>query len=53
MTAQAIVDFAPQVGMKARLYRNGSLETVRSAIRTRLPLVALQSHVTATQVIPH
>ncbi|GMA13718.1 peptidase C39 [Deinococcus metallilatus] len=53
MTAQAIVDFAPQVGMEARLYRGGSLETVRSAIRARLPLIALQSHITATQVIPH
>lgn len=53
MTAQAIVDFAPRVGMEARLYRGGSLNTVRSAIRARLPLIALQSHITATQVIPH
>lgn len=53
MTAQAIVDFAPKVGMEARLYRGGSLQTVRAAIRARLPLIALQSHITATQVIPH
>lgn len=53
MTAQAIVDFAPRVGLEARLYRGGSLQTVRAAIRARLPLIALQSHVTATQVIPH
>jgi len=53
MTAQAILDFAPQVGMEARLYRGGSLDTVRSAIRNRLPLIALQSHITSQQVIPH
>ncbi|MEF2278591.1 C39 family peptidase [Deinococcus sp. YIM 134068] len=53
MTAQAIVDFAPLAGMEARLFRGGSLDTVRSAIRARLPLIALQSHVTPTQVIPH
>ena len=53
MTAQAIVDFAPSVGMEARLYRGGSLGTVRAAIRARLPLIALQSHITSTAVIPH
>ncbi|SMB91619.1 C39 family peptidase [Deinococcus hopiensis] len=53
MTAQAIVDFAPQVGMEARLFRGGTLNTVRAAIRNRLPLIALQSHITTTQVIPH
>jgi len=53
MTAQAIVNFAPQVGMEARLFRGGSLDTVRSAIRNRLPLIALQSHITTKQVIPH
>ena len=31
----------------------GSLETVRAAIRARLPLIALQSHITSTKVIPH
>ncbi|WP_216323181.1 C39 family peptidase [Deinococcus aestuarii] len=53
MTAQAIVDFAPRVGLEARLYRGGSLQTVRAAIRARVPLIALQSHVTPTQIIPH
>lgn len=54
MTAQAIVDFAPRVGMEARLYSRGSLNTVRAAIRKGLPLIALQSHITAAgQVIPH
>ena len=54
MTAQAIVDFAPQVGMEARLYSGGSLATVRAAIRRGLPLIALQSHIPrAGTVIPH
>ncbi|GGM06466.1 C39 family peptidase [Deinococcus aerophilus] len=54
MTAQAIVDFAPQVGLEARLYAHGSLDTVRAAIRNGLPLIALQSHITASgQVVPH
>lgn len=54
MTAQAIVDFAPRVGLQARLYSNGSLDTVRAAIRNGLPIIALQSHITAGgQVIPH
>jgi ABC-type bacteriocin/lantibiotic exporter with double-glycine peptidase domain len=54
MTAQAIVTFAPKVGMQARLYSGGSLSTVRAAIRRGLPLIALQSHITAQgRVIPH
>ncbi|PNY83140.1 peptidase C39 [Deinococcus koreensis] len=54
MTAQAIVTFAPRVGMEARLYTNGSLNTVRAAIRKGLPIIALQSHITAQgRVIPH
>ncbi|WP_235514100.1 C39 family peptidase [Deinococcus sp. Leaf326] len=54
MTAQAIVDFAPQVGMEARLYSGGSLATVRAAIRQGLPLIALQSHIPrAGTVIAH
>lgn len=54
MTAQAIVNFAPQVGMEARLYSGGSLTTVRAAIRQGLPLIALQSHIPkAGTVIPH
>lgn len=54
MTAQAIVTFAPLVGMEARLYAGGSLGTVRAAIRRGLPLIALQSHITAQgRVIPH
>ncbi|WP_240741606.1 C39 family peptidase [Deinococcus sp. KSM4-11] len=54
MTAQAIVTFAPKVGMAARLYTNGSLNTVRAAIRRGLPLIALQSHITSQgHVIPH
>lgn len=54
MSAQAIVTFAPLVGMEARLYRGGSLDTVRAAIRRGLPLIALQSHVSAQgHVIPH
>jgi len=42
MTAEAIVTFAPIFGMNARLYRGGSLDAVRVAIRARLPLIALQ-----------
>lgn len=54
MTAQAIVDFAPQVGMEARLYAGGSLATVRAAIQRGLPLIALQSHIPEPgKVIPH
>lgn len=54
MTAQAIVTFAPKVGMEARLYTGGSLTTVRAAIRKGLPIIALQSHITAQgRVIPH
>lgn len=53
MSAQAILNYAPTVGMEARLYSGGSLQTVRSAIRNRLPLIALQSHITPKQVIPH
>lgn len=54
MTAQAIVAFAPTVGMQARLYSGGHLSTVRRAIRERLPLIALQSHIPSPgQVIPH
>ncbi|WP_226991562.1 C39 family peptidase [Deinococcus gobiensis] len=54
MTAQAIVDFAPKVGMEARLYAGGSLDTVRTVIRLGLPLIARQSHIPrAGTVIPH
>ncbi|GGS02899.1 hypothetical protein GCM10008960_31900 [Deinococcus sedimenti] len=53
MTARAIVDYAPQVGMEARLFRGGSVHTVRTAIRNGLPLIALQTHVTPTRRIPH
>ncbi|SEI72230.1 Peptidase_C39 like family protein [Deinococcus reticulitermitis] len=54
MTAQAIVDFAPLVGMEARLYAGGSLATVRAAIGRGLPLIALQSHIPEPgKVIPH
>lgn len=54
MTAQAIVDFAPQVGLGARLYSGGSLQTVRAAIKHGLPLIALQSHIPQPgKVIPH
>ena len=54
MTAQAIVDFAPQVGLGARLYAGGSLDTVRAAIKHGLPLIALQSHIPEPgKVIPH
>ncbi|WP_232337950.1 C39 family peptidase [Deinococcus arboris] len=54
MSAQAIVRFAPQVGMEARLYSGGNLNTVKAAIRSGLPVIALQSHITAAgQVIPH
>lgn len=54
MSAQAIVTFAPLVGMEARLYANGTLDTVRSAIKNGLPIIALQSHITAEgRVIPH
>lgn len=54
MTAQAIVDFAPRVGMQARLFTGGSVNTARAAIRSGLPVIALQSHITDRgQVIPH
>lgn len=54
MTAQAIVNYAPSVGMEARLYAGGSLQTVRQAIVGRLPLIVLQSHITPKgTVIPH
>ncbi|CAM3199763.1 C39 family peptidase [Deinococcus deserti] len=54
MTAEAIVRFAPQVGMEARLFTNGSLSIVKSAIKSGLPIIALQSHITdAGKVIPH
>lgn len=54
MSAQAIVNFAPQVGMEARLFTNGSLGTVKAAIKNGLPIIALQSHITdAGKVIPH
>lgn len=54
MSAQAIVNFAPQVGMQARLFSGGSLGTVKAAIKSGLPIIALQSHITAAgRVIPH
>ncbi|MFT2718607.1 C39 family peptidase [Deinococcus sp. A31D244] len=54
MTAQAIVNYAPKVGMQARLFTGGNLNTIRSAIRAGLPIIALQSHITDTgTVIPH
>lgn len=54
MTAQAIVNYAPRVGMQARLFTGGNLNTVRNAIRAGLPIIALQSHITDTgTVIPH
>lgn len=54
MSAQAIVNYAPTVGMEARLYTGGSLQTVRNAIVNRLPLIALQSYIKPDgTVIPH
>ncbi|AIZ44358.1 peptidase C39 [Deinococcus radiopugnans] len=54
MTAQAIVDFAPRVGMEARLYAGGSLNTVRAAIKNGVPVIALQTYVSPRgQAIPH
>lgn len=54
MTAQAIVDFAPRVGMEARLYAGGSLNTVRAAIRSGVPVIALQTYVSPRgQAIAH
>lgn len=54
MSAQAIVNYAPKVGMEARLYTGGSLQTVRNAIVNRLPLIALQSYIKPDgTVIPH
>lgn len=54
MSGQAIVDFAPLVGMQARLYAGGSLNTVRAAMKNGLPIIALQSHIPQTgTVIPH
>lgn len=54
MTAEAIVGFAPQVGMEARLYSGGSLPTVRKSIQAGLPLIVLQDLVLAGGAnIPH
>lgn len=54
MSAQAIVDFAPLVGMQAKLYAGGNLHTVRAAIKHGLPIIALQSHIPQVgTVIPH
>lgn len=54
MSGQAIVDFAPLVGMQARLYSGGTLNTVRAAMKNGLPIIALQSHIPqAGTVIPH
>ncbi|GGL68281.1 hypothetical protein GCM10010840_02880 [Deinococcus aerolatus] len=54
MTAQAILDFAPRVGMEARLYAGGSLNTVRAAIRSGVPVIALQTYVSPSgRPIPH
>ena len=54
MSGQAILSFAPLVGMQAKLYAGGNLNTVRSAIKNGLPIIALQSHIPqAGTVIPH
>jgi ABC-type bacteriocin/lantibiotic exporter with double-glycine peptidase domain len=54
MTAQAILDFAPRVGMEARLYAGGSLNTVRAAIKNGVPVIALQTYVSPSgRPIPH
>lgn len=54
MTSAAIVTFAPSVGLQAKLYSQGSLATVRQAIRARLPLIALQNYYAPSgAVIPH
>ncbi len=54
MTAQAILDFAPRVGMEARLYSGGSINTVRTAIKSGVPVIALQTYVSPSgQIIPH
>ncbi|MDV6373298.1 C39 family peptidase [Deinococcus arenicola] len=54
MTAQAILDFAPRVGMDARLYAGGSINTVRTAIRSGVPVIALQTYISPSgQAIPH
>ena len=53
MNADAIVRFAPSVGLSARLFTGGSLASVRAAVSRQLPLIVLQDLVTASAVIPH
>ncbi len=54
MSGQAILTFAPLVGMEAKLYAGGNLNTVRAAIKNGLPIIALQSHIPEPgKVIPH
>ena len=53
MTAQALVSYAPQVGMNARWYRGGSLGSVRSAVRHSLPLIVLQEVTWKSHSVAH
>lgn len=54
MTAEAIVGFAPQVGMEAKLYVGGSIPTVRKSIQAGIPLIVLQDLVLPSgTIIPH
>lgn len=53
MTAQALVNYAPRVGMNARLYASGTLAVVRTAVQNRLPLIALQDVTWQGHVVPH
>ncbi|ASN83475.1 peptidase C39 (plasmid) [Deinococcus ficus] len=53
MTAEALVRYAPIVGMNSRLYANGTLDIVRSAVQNRLPLIALQDVTWEGKVVPH
>ncbi len=53
MSAQAIVRYAPTVGMAAALYAGGSLHTVRRSVTNRLPLIVLQDLHLSGRVIPH
>ena len=53
MTAQALVAYAPQVGMNSRLYAGGDLDVVRNAIQNRLPIIALQDVTWQGKVMPH
>lgn len=54
MSAQAIVEYVPRFGLKARLFAGGTVNTVRQAVANGLPLIVLQDvQTTNGKVVPH